>query len=103
LLSAFFQIDHNVALCLGGGNEKENLQALCPCCHSAKTHQDMKSLNAKFGKNFFMLFNFEGTEKWFRGVILDVLPKGYRVVFEDKDRRVVPFRLTTMPDRWVWV
>lgn len=36
LLPATYEVDHKVALYLGGTNERDNLQALCPNCHRAK-------------------------------------------------------------------
>lgn len=35
------QIDHIVALCLGGGNEWSNLQPLCILCHRKKSVNDL--------------------------------------------------------------
>ena len=40
LLNANYEIDHKLALYLGGTNEKENLQALCPDCHRTKTREE---------------------------------------------------------------
>jgi 5-methylcytosine-specific restriction endonuclease McrA len=37
-----FQIDHIVEVTHGGTNELENLQVLCPCCHSVKTKRCAK-------------------------------------------------------------
>lgn len=39
-----FEVDHILALCLGGDNTPENLQALCLNCHALKTVND----NEKF-------------------------------------------------------
>merc|ERR1712048_181781 len=36
-LPASFEIDHIVALCNGGSNERSNLVALCRNCHGEKT------------------------------------------------------------------
>ena len=36
LLPATYEVDHIKALYLGGTNERDNLQALCPNCHRAK-------------------------------------------------------------------
>lgn len=36
-----FDIDHVRALCDGGANSMDNLQALCKACHGTKTHMDM--------------------------------------------------------------
>lgn len=41
LLPAEFEIDHRVALCNGGRDSVDNLQALCPTCHRYKTHYDI--------------------------------------------------------------
>lgn len=38
LLPPCFQIDHIVALSLGGSNQRSNLQAVCANCHAIKTH-----------------------------------------------------------------
>jgi 5-methylcytosine-specific restriction endonuclease McrA len=35
LLPWTYEVDHIKALYLGGTNERENLQALCPNCHGA--------------------------------------------------------------------
>jgi len=40
LLPAHFQIDHVLALRNGGGNRRDNYQALCANCHAAKSHWD---------------------------------------------------------------
>lgn len=37
VLEATYQIDHRIPLWQGGTNEPDNLQALCPNCHAAKT------------------------------------------------------------------
>lgn len=103
LLTAFFEVDHVVTLAMGGGNEIGNLQALCPCCHRAKTHADMARLNAQFGKNFFMLFTVDGQDTWFRGVVLEVTPRAYRVLYEDGTQATVPIRTTERSDVWTWV
>lgn len=36
-----FDIDHVKAICDGGANSLDNLQALCKACHGEKTHMDM--------------------------------------------------------------
>ena len=36
-LDATYQIDHVTPLWRGGTNDSDNLQALCPNCHAAKT------------------------------------------------------------------
>lgn len=41
MLPANFEIDHIVALCNGGTDDVNNLQALCPNCHSTKTIHDL--------------------------------------------------------------
>jgi 5-methylcytosine-specific restriction endonuclease McrA len=42
-LSAFFQIDHIVALQFGGTNDKSNLMALCCECHTKKSiHENQR-------------------------------------------------------------
>ena len=40
VLEATYQIDHRVPLWRGGSNEPDNLQALCPNCHAAKTQEE---------------------------------------------------------------
>tara|TARA_B100000963_G_scaffold69120_1_gene57497 strand:- start:1864 stop:2403 length:540 start_codon:yes stop_codon:yes gene_type:complete len=40
LLSAAYQIDHRIPLWRGGEDRVENLQALCPNCHAAKTQRE---------------------------------------------------------------
>lgn len=37
-----FEIDHIVEVTHGGTNELNNLQVLCPCCHSVKTKRCAK-------------------------------------------------------------
>ena len=40
------QIDHIVALCLGGSDDWDNLQPLCILCHREKSKDDMRKLRA---------------------------------------------------------
>lgn len=47
LLDPFFELDHRVALCLGGGNEYSNLGAICRDCHSNKTALEVVAFNRK--------------------------------------------------------
>ena len=103
LLSAHFEIDHGLALSLGGSNSRRNLQALCPCCHRAKTHGDMQRLHTHFGKNFCMLFLVGGEEVRFKGVVLKEVTSGYSVLFEDEDQMVVPFKKAADAATWVWL
>ena len=42
-----FQIDHRVALCLGGSDEKRNLQVLCYECHAIKTIEDVSEYHRR--------------------------------------------------------
>lgn len=37
-----FEIDHKVALCFGGPDERDNLQALCCECHALKTSEEQR-------------------------------------------------------------
>ena len=37
-----FEIDHVVEVTHGGTNDIDNLQLLCPCCHSVKTKRCSK-------------------------------------------------------------
>jgi 5-methylcytosine-specific restriction endonuclease McrA len=46
LLPPNFEIDHLKAVCEGGTNDRENLQALCRACHGIKTTTD--GLRVKF-------------------------------------------------------
>lgn len=41
-VNANFEIDHKVPLFLGGTNEVDNLQLLCPDCHRTKTAADLR-------------------------------------------------------------
>jgi HNH endonuclease len=103
LLDAHFETDHDDALALGGSNRRSNLRALCPCCHRAKTHEDMTHLRCAFGRNFFMRFQMDdGGNEWFRGVVLRVARNGYSVLFEDGDTMVVPRGKTSDVGVWVW-
>lgn len=45
LLPASFQIDHIKPLHEGGCNSRDNLQALCPTCHSEKSYLELYHLN----------------------------------------------------------
>jgi hypothetical protein len=47
MLPATFEVDHKIALYLGGTNERSNLQALCPNCHRAKTVEEGLSSRAR--------------------------------------------------------
>lgn len=38
------EVDHIVPLALGGADAPENLEALCPGCHRAKTQRDVKQI-----------------------------------------------------------
>eukprot|EP00696_Hemimastix_kukwesjijk_P016110 gnl/Hemi2/4416_TR1547_c0_g1_i1.p2 gnl/Hemi2/4416_TR1547_c0_g1~~gnl/Hemi2/4416_TR1547_c0_g1_i1.p2 ORF type:complete len:105 (-),score=14.52 gnl/Hemi2/4416_TR1547_c0_g1_i1:694-978(-) len=64
LLSAFFEIDHRRALCNGGADKLENLQALCRECHAKKTHSD------RFPEQYEAL---TGRSKYFQGGPLALL------------------------------
>lgn len=103
ILTAFFEVDHVHALALGGGNERKNLQALCPSCHRAKTYADMSHLSTHFGKNFMMLFELDGCDTWYRGVVTEVRRGGYAVLFEDGDAMVVPIKKTHDERQWAWL
>ena len=46
LLTASYEVDHIEPVYLGGSNDAENLQALCPECHHNKTQQDRSRLDA---------------------------------------------------------
>lgn len=35
------EVDHRVALAIGGSNDRTNLQPLCRACHVAKTQRDI--------------------------------------------------------------
>lgn len=38
------EVDHIKPICLGGGNEDENLQTLCRKCHQEKTSEDLREI-----------------------------------------------------------
>lgn len=70
LLPPTFEIDHIVELRDGGKDEYDNLQALCPNCHSLKTRANTlkrhKAFKKEFGKrarameeNAFEKFNYK--------------------------------------------
>ena len=40
MVSENYEVDHRVPLCLGGTNERGNLQLLCPECHRTKTARE---------------------------------------------------------------
>ena len=40
ILTANYEIDHKVALYMGGTNENDNLQSLCSECHRTKTREE---------------------------------------------------------------
>jgi superfamily II DNA or RNA helicase/5-methylcytosine-specific restriction endonuclease McrA len=42
-----YEIDHINPISNGGGNNIKNGQALCKCCHSVKTKQEMKTLTSE--------------------------------------------------------
>lgn len=42
-----FHIDHRIEVADGGTNDIDNLQALCPCCHSFKTLQSARERTSK--------------------------------------------------------
>jgi hypothetical protein len=44
VFGSIFHLDHKDALCLNGPDNLSNLQALCPNCHSEKTHDDMQKM-----------------------------------------------------------
>lgn len=44
LLSPSSEVDHIIPLYFGGGNERNNLQAICASCHSKKTVDDATKL-----------------------------------------------------------
>ena len=52
LLPPTFEIDHIVELRDGGQDEYDNLQALCPNCHSLKTRANTLKKNKIFEKEF---------------------------------------------------
>jgi hypothetical protein len=47
LLPATYEVDHKVALYIGGTNERDNLQALCPNCHRKKTVEEDLAYRAR--------------------------------------------------------
>jgi len=40
---SFLELDHIVPLHIGGGNDDDNLQLLCPSCHLEKTRKERSS------------------------------------------------------------
>jgi HNH endonuclease len=42
LLPAMFHVDHRVPLCEGGSNDWDNLAAICPTCHAAKSAVELE-------------------------------------------------------------
>lgn len=52
LLPPTFEIDHIIELRDGGKDEYDNLQALCPNCHSLKTRANTLKRNKVFAKEF---------------------------------------------------
>ena len=52
LLPPTFEVDHIVALCDGGKDEYDNLQALCPNCRALKTEANILRRDKVFKKEF---------------------------------------------------
>lgn len=52
ILPACFEVDHRCPLHAGGGNDCDNLQALCPACHGMKTYKEnvYRKINYKYVK-----------------------------------------------------
>ena len=46
-----WELDHEFALCRGGGNDDANVRVLCSICHGAKTSDDL-SESAKMKRIF---------------------------------------------------
>lgn len=46
-LPGYFDIDHKIALCNGGTNDRGNLQALCVSCHAKKSRSERFSIPEK--------------------------------------------------------
>ena len=59
LLPPTFEVDHIVALCDGGKDEYDNLQALCPNCRALKTEANIlrrdKVFKKEFGKRYDLM------------------------------------------------
>ena len=52
LLPPEFEVDHIIALHLGGKDEYSNLAALCPNCHATKTRAEILKRDAAFKQEF---------------------------------------------------
>ncbi len=61
MLSWMFEIDHIVALCNGGLDTQENMQALCCNCHGEKTYRDCHPERKQ--PEFMSTVQHEGGEK----------------------------------------
>jgi 5-methylcytosine-specific restriction endonuclease McrA len=47
MLEAQFEIDHAIALCLGGRDEYDNLRPVCRPCHAKKTLMEVTAVNSR--------------------------------------------------------
>jgi hypothetical protein len=54
LLSAYYEVDHRIALMNGGSNESWNLVALCRECHAIKTMYELTNVKKKKLENQLM-------------------------------------------------
>lgn len=52
------QIDHILALCLGGSDVWSNYQPLCILCHKKKTEEDMRKLAATNGEEICLMVKY---------------------------------------------
>ena len=55
LVSENYEIDHKLALYLGGTNDEDNLQSLCSECHRTKTREEYKDY--QFAKQAYEAYN----------------------------------------------
>lgn len=99
-LDEHFEVDHIIPVARGGGNNSENLQALCPGCHRCKTHVDNDTtrkfdLKRMFGRNVMHLFSHDdGTKNWYPGVVTGVSGNSLDVAYIDGDRMLVSIEET---------
>jgi len=54
------EIDHILAICLGGTNIESNLRCLCSSCHRTKTNKDLATLSSM---NHYQGLPFSDSEK----------------------------------------
>ena len=108
-LDEHFEMDHIIPVARGGGNNSENLQALCPGCHRGKTVNDNDTtrkfdLKRVFGLNVMRFFEHDdGTSLWYLGVIIGVCRNSLDVIFIDGDRMLVSINETEDRSRFRFI